>query len=144
MILVLLVVFLAICILGCFFDYETPIVIGGTGFFIALFISIWLTASVSAGTVIKDRIEMYSAENEVIQQQISQTVAQYQEYESGIIKEVAPESAITLIALYPNLKADVLVSKQIETYVSNNNIIRELKDNEIKMSVKRWWLYFGR
>ena len=82
-------------------------------------------------------------ENQKIETQIAETVQQYQEYESGIFTEVAPESSVILVALYPELKADTLVQKQIEVYVANNEKIKELKESNITGDVKRWWLYFG-
>jgi hypothetical protein len=57
--------------------------------------------------------------------------------------EVSPDSAITLVSLYPELKADELVKKQIEVYVANNEKIKELKEKKIMGNVYRWWLYFG-
>lgn len=102
-----------------------------------------LSIEVSNLKVIDQRIEMYQEENAKIEQQISETVKQYQEYESEIFTEVAPESAVTLVALYPELKSDTLVQKQIEVYLENNEKIKDLKEDKIKGSVKRWWLYFG-
>lgn len=93
---------------------------------------------------IDQKIALYEEENAKIEQQIAATVKQYQEYESGIFTDVAPESSITLVALYPELKSDTLVQSQIEVYVENNNTIKELKSTAINASVYRWWLYFGK
>lgn len=87
---------------------------------------------------------MYEEENTKIEQQIADVVTQYQEYEAGIFTEVAPESAMTLVALYPELKSDTLVQSQIEVYADNNKQIKELKCMAINTSVIRWWLYFGK
>lgn len=57
--------------------------------------------------------------------------------------EVAPESAVTMVSLYPELKSDSLVQAQIEVYTENNKTIRDLRDKQIKGNVYRWWLYFG-
>ena len=57
--------------------------------------------------------------------------------------EVAPESAVTMVSLYPELKSDSLVQAQIEVYAENNKIIKDLRDQQIKGNVYRWWLYFG-
>ena len=57
--------------------------------------------------------------------------------------EVSPESAVTMVSLYPELKSDSLVQAQIEVYVENNKTIKYLKDKQIKGDVYRWWLYFG-
>ena len=71
-------------------------------------------------------------------------VEQYMNYESGTYGELKGESSITLVSLYPELKADTLVTKQIEVYIANNEKIKELKEKKIDLSVKKWWLYFGK
>lgn len=110
---------------------------------VCLIAALVLSIQVSNLKVIDQKIEMYQEENAKIEEQISETVKQYQEYESGIFTEVAPESAVTLVALYPDLKSDTLVQKQIEVYLENNEKIKGLKEDKINGSVKRWWLYFG-
>ena len=112
-------------------------------FVVCLIAAFVLSVQVSNLKVIDQRIEMYQEENAKIEQQISETVKQYQEYESEIFTEVAPESAVTLVALYPELKSDTLVQKQIEVYLENNEKIKDLKEDKITGNVKRWWLYFG-
>ena len=93
---------------------------------------------------IDKKIVLYEEENAKIEQQIADTVKQYQEYETGIFTEVSPEDSIALVALYPELKSDTLVQSQIEVYVENNKAIKELKSLAINASVYRWWLYFGK
>ena len=106
--------------------------------------SIILFISVIDRVGIDKKIAMYEEENTKIEQQIADVVTQYQEYEAGIFTEVAPESAMTLVALYPELKSDTLVQSQIEVYVDNNKQIKELKCKAINTSILRWWLYFGK
>ena len=86
---------------------------------------------------------MYEEQNAKIEAQISDVVEQYMDYESGVFTEVSSESAITLVSLYPELKADTLVASQIELYMTNNQKIIELREKQINGSVLRWWLYFG-
>ncbi len=124
------------------FGFATSIV-SVIAFVACLIAVLVLSVQVSNLKVIDQKIEMYQEENAKIEEQISETVKQYQEYESGIFTEVAPESAVTLVALYPDLKADTLVQKQIEVYLENNEKIKGLKEEKISGSVKRWWLYFG-
>lgn len=93
---------------------------------------------------IDKKIAMYETENTKIEQQIVDVVKQYQEYESGIFTEVAPEGAMTLVTLYPELKSDALVQSQIEVYIENNKEIKELKNMTVNASFYRWWLYFGK
>ena len=119
---------------------------GGIGFLfsiIAFIAIIILGIHVKSISVIDDRIEMYEEENTRIEQQIADVVEGYQKYETNIFMEVAPESAVTMVSLYPELKSDSLVQAQIEVYVENNKTIKYLKDKQIEGDVYRWWLYFG-
>ena len=93
---------------------------------------------------IDKKIAMYEEENTKIEQQIADVVKQYQEHESGIFTKVAPEGAMTLVTLYPELKSDTLVQSQIEVYIENNKAIKELKSMAVNASFYRWWLYFGK
>ena len=111
---------------------------------ISVIASVILFISVINRVGIDKKIAMYEEENTEIEQQIADVVTQYQEYEAGIFTEVAPESAMTLVALYPELKSDTLVQSQIEVYADNNKQIKELKCKAINASVIRWWLYFGK
>jgi hypothetical protein len=111
---------------------------------ISTIVSIILFISAINLVGIDKKIDMYEEENTKIEQQIADVVTQYQEYEEGIFTEVAPESAMTLVALYPELKSDTLVQSQIKVYADNNKQIKELKCKAINASVIRWWLYFGK
>ena len=106
---------------------------------------IFVTISVSELPILDDRIAMYQEENEKIESQIAEVVAQYQQYENDIFTNVAEnnEDAMFLVTLYPDLKADTLVAKQIEIYTDNNQKIKELKEQQIYGKVLKWWLYFG-
>jgi hypothetical protein len=125
---------------------ECSIMLGGGALvvgIIALMAAFILGCCVSGLSVIDAKIAMYQEENSKIEEQIATVVSQYQEYESDIFESVAPESAVTLVALYPELKSDTLVQKQIDVYLANNEKIKALKEEKIGGSVLRWWLYFG-
>ena len=110
---------------------------------ISLVAIIVLGICVKSLSVIDDRIVMYEEENARIEQQVADAVEQYQKYETDIFMEVAPESAVTMVSLYPELKSDSIVQAQIEVYTENNKTIKDLRDQQIKGNVYRWWLYFG-
>lgn len=127
-------------------DEDVASIIGGSGFIGVLgsiIAAIVLIAQLANLSVVNDKILMYQDENAKIEEQISEIVTQYQEYEKEIFTEVTPESSITLVSLYPGLKSDTLVQKQIEVYTENNQKIKELKEKEINAKVIKWWLYFG-
>ena len=119
-------------------------IVGTVATIISTIVTIVLLVCVLNRVNIEKKIAIYEQENTKIEQQIADTVKQYQEYETGIFTEVAPESSITLVALYPELKSDTLVQSQIKVYVDNNKTIKELKSSAINAPVYRWWLYFGK
>lgn len=126
-------------------DIGTAVQItGGAVILISIVAFFILLISVLHTVNIDKKIALYEEENSRIEQQIADVVKQYQEYETGIFTEVSPESSITLVALYPELKSDTLVQSQIKVYVDNNNTIKELKSSAINAYVCRWWLYFGK
>lgn len=86
---------------------------------------------------------IYQEENEKIEKNIEIVVKNYMNYEKETYIEFQSESSITYVSLYPNLKSDELVKKQIETYVSNNAKIKELKESIINLKIGKWLLYFG-
>lgn len=127
-------------------DSDLCFGISGIGMLVGFFMLVGLIVvgvKVKSLSVIDDRIAMYEEENARIEQQIADVVEQYQKYETDIFREVAPESAVTMVSLYPELKSDSLVQAQIEVYTENNKTIRNLRDKQIKGNVYRWWLYFG-
>ena len=145
-----------ICILmiigGCILDGKTGVDsdicfgISGIGAIVGFFALVGLIivgVNVKSLSVIDDRIAMYEEENARIEQQVADVVEQYQKYETDIFMEVAPESSVAMVSLYPELKSDSLVQAQIEVYTENNKTIRDLRDKQIKGNVYRWWLYFG-
>lgn len=150
----MILVILGVCILAFILgvtitdnvDYDTGNIIticAFLGFMGSLVAVIVLAIGVSKLSVIDKQIEMYQDENTQIEQQIANVVCRYQKYETEIFTTVAPEDSISLVALYPELKSDTLVQKQIDVYVANNEKIKALKEKQINGSVLRWWLYFG-
>ena len=151
----MILVILAICIVavtfGCIlrdsYDFEnlglTLCIVGGTSTIISIIATIILGITVRQLGVIDQKIAMYEEENTKIETQIAEMVEQYQQYETDIFTEVKPESSMTLVSLYPELKSDTLVQSQIEVHTANNHKIKELKETQIDGPVYRWWLYFG-
>ena len=122
---------------------NTGCIISVIGGLVALVVLAILTPTCASASTVDARIEMYQEENTKIEEQIAVIVKQYQEYEKDIFTEVTPESAMTLVSLYPELKSDSLVSSQIDIYVKNNEKLTTLKAEKINAGVIRWWIYFG-
>ena len=151
MLLLLLVICIAMFVGGILLYKHTRMDEGAiaiTAIGCAVGILVFIAAMIVTGVVVSDskldaRLEMYQEENAKIEQQIAEVVQQYQEYETAIFTEVTPESAMTLVTMYPELKSDTLVSSQIDIYVKNNEKIKELKLEKIDAPLYKWWLYFG-
>lgn len=123
--------------------YYTLNGIGAVLTSIVLIAALVLGINLSNRMVIDDKIALYRNENIAIEQQISDVVAEYMDYEKETFANVKNESSITLVSLFPELKSDTLVSKQIELYTSNNQKIKELEEEKLSYRPLAWWLYFG-
>ena len=144
MIILLFFVFLGLTILAILADGEELAFIPLFGVFVCLIAAIVLCIDVKDGAVIDEKIAMYKKENTKIENQMDVLVSQYMKFETDTYGELKNESSITLVSLYPDLKSDELVKKQIEVYESNNKEIREMKEKKINLKVLKWWLYFGK
>lgn len=122
---------------------EVITFLGGVSALISIIALIPLAIIVSNLSTIDERIEMYQTENVTIEQQIANVVSEYQSYETEIITTITPDEAMTLVSLYPELKSDTLVKSQIDIYISNNNEIKELRNEKISGRVFKWWVCFG-
>lgn len=152
MILVILAICIALIVIGAIimndYDYEEAggalVAIGSVIGVVALIAIVGLSITLGSIYGIDQKIEMYEAQNAQIEESVAIAVEKYMQHEGDIMTEVAPDSAITLVSLYPELKSDTLIEKQIEVYVSNNNKIVELKEKRITAPLLKWWLYFGK
>lgn len=145
MALLLTIVFLSLLFLSVYRDWDEFII----GIFAFLFLVGIILTGLFGGRVINNRtiqakIDMYNEENLNIEKSMEILIQQYMDYESNTYKNLKGESSITLVSLYPELKADKLVEQQLTIYVENNNKIKSLKEDKINISNYRWWLYFGK
>lgn len=121
----------------------------GAGFAIVIFfpciiVTIWLTSCMISGRNIDTKIAMYTEENENIERKVKETVRVYMNFEENTYTQLVKDADLTtLIIKYPELNSNELVKKEIDLYIENNGKIKELKNEKIDLSVKKWWLYFG-
>lgn len=98
--------------------------------------------------VADQKISMYEEENAKIEQDITTIVKDYMNYEKDTYKiaseQIDGSSLLVLTELYPDLKSNELIKKQIEIYTENNNKIKQLKEEKINNQTCKWWLYFGK
>ena len=93
---------------------------------------------------IEEKIAIYKEENTNIENQIAAIVENYKNYEVGTLKDLKiSDSPAVVLSMYPELKSDALIVKQIEVYIENNNAIKELRAQKADYRIYAWWLYFG-
>lgn len=158
MLIVLFIIFIVLAILSLVAsatDADEDFVLGGFMLsFIAALITIvaiiFNAVQVSSLITIDKKIVMYEEENNNIQNSITTIVQNYMNYESNTyiesLKEIDTSNLDIMIAtqIYPDLKANELVNKQIEIYQNNNDKIKQLKEQKFDDEVAKWWLYFGK
>lgn len=122
--------------------------IGGFAFSITALLGVLIWGFITLGSVvgekyIDERIEMYQEENTKIQGDVSRIVGEYMDWEKETYDIIKNESPIVLVQLFPELKSSELVSRQIDLYIENNNMIKALREKKISIKLDKFWLYFG-
>ena len=117
--------------------------IGGIITGLSLLVTLFLGAECSQARIVDDKIALYEQQNEDIEAEIAAIVSAYQAYEQDTFDKVGENISPTMVfALYPELKSDTLVAKQIDLYVANNKTITELKASKFHYELCRWWICF--
>lgn len=122
--------------------YRTLNYVGGSVLALSLLFTIGVGVAYAPHITIDERIAMYRDENSQIEHQISVVVTNYMEYEADTFEKFKDEDCITLVNLFPELKANELVAKQIEVYVENNKTIKSLEYEKTQYKIYAWWLFF--
>ena len=164
MLIVLFAIFLLMIIIGVLLGswaneryYEGTeviascgIVIGCIAEFIVVCCIIGCAFGISQLKVADRKIQMYEEENNNIQNQVAEIVKNYQDYEQNTYTEslknidISNTDVVVLSQLYPDIKSNEMVSKQIQIYQDNNNKIKEIKEEKLNNEICKWWLYFGK
>lgn len=161
MLIVLFIIFLLMIGIGfaivcCIDEFDRPginffgavgILIGCMAEFFVVIAIIAQCCGISQLKVADTKIAMYEEENTKIEQDIATIVKDYMNYEKDTYKiaseQIDSSSLLVLTELYPDLKSNELVKKQIDVYTENNNKIKQLKEEKINNQICKWWLYFG-
>lgn len=93
---------------------------------------------------IDQKIQAYEEENERIEKDVDFVVAEYMKHENQTFDMSEVESSTVLVQMYPELKSDELVCKQIDIYNENNKKIKKLKIEKIENQKAKFYLYFGK
>ena len=143
---VLAIVFGILAAVVC--DLEDMFVSFSAVFIVALIVALCvglfhLAPSCKRLEYIDTKIEYLTEENAKIDEDIKIIISSYQDHEKEFYQEFENVSASTLITLYPEIKSNELVNKQIEIYFENQKEIKELELKKIDGGVIRWWMNFG-
>ena len=135
---------------GTEFIASCGIVIGCIAESIVVCCIIGCAIGISQLKVADRKIQMYEEENNNIQNQVAEIVKSYQDYEQNTYTEslknidISNTDVVVLSQLYPDIKSNEMVSKQIQIYQDNNNKIKEIKEEKLNNEICKWWLYFGK
>ena len=124
-------------ILGCIFLFILSFVIIGSS--LKLF---------EARVVIPKKISVYLEQNQKIETQIGVTIEAYVNHKNQVYKlqsdsDIQYSDILYTLAAYPDLKSNEFLIKHIESYISNNAAISDLREEQICGSYHAFWLYFG-
>lgn len=92
--------------------------------------------------VIDEKIEMYQEENQKIEQEIADIVYNYQQYEKDTFTTAKIDNINVALNMYPELKSDTLIEKQMTIYAENNKQIKYWRTKQLDYKVLKWWLFF--
>ena len=150
MLIIILMFLIIICIVSWLLDQESEgiaglvYVLSSMGLIVSLVAFAILLISISNGSTIDSKIELYQSQNAEIEAKVQATVTSYLAHEKQTYKDLRPDNAITIALGYPELHSNELVKKQIEVYEDNNKKILGLKEEKLNQSIYKWWLFFGR
>ena len=144
MLYILLVVGLILLSIGIA-KYEDAL----KGLGVAIFVvSLFFTALVVGlynydKTTIDSRLSVLEDQNQVVLAQIEPLVRQALEYESNTYKDFKLDAAkvIAFTQLYPDLKANSFLNKQIDIILANQEEIKQLKLSKATLNAYHFWLW---
>lgn len=151
MLIVILIISIGLIILACAFNYwefePLDCILYVVSIMLTIFCLLFIIVcgiDVSRQPQLNQTLKMYEEENNKIENDIQEIIKQYKEYESSTYNNYKNENISVIVSMYPELKSNDLVTKQIEIYNSNNEKIKETKKEIINIGLSKWWLYFGK
>lgn len=144
MLYILLIIGLILFIVGIDQDIDALVVPGIGVFIIFLFVT-----AVAAGaynydkSTINSRLSVLEKQNQVVLSQIEPLVQHALDYESNTYKDFKLDVAevIAFTQLYPDLKANSFLNKQIDIILANQQEIKQLKLDKASLNAYHFWLW---
>lgn len=144
MLYILLVIGIILLIVGICSDnvpvFGLGIIIGGVSLFCTLIAAAEYNKAV---TTVDARQLVLEEQNQIVLSQIKPLVQQALEYESSTYKDFKLDAAkvIAFTQLYPNLKANSFLNKQIDIILANQEEIKQLKLAKASLNAYHFWLW---
>ena len=107
---------------------------------IAFFICL---APITSQKAINEKIEFYEEENQRIENSITIVVEKYLQHEEIVYDNLSVDDVNAYLVVYPELRSNDIISKQIDILTSNSEKLKELKSERADISTYKWWVYFG-
>ena len=119
-------------------------VIGAVGAIFIFIETLCMVGDVAQLKVIDQKIAVYEQENTHIEQNVAVMVENYINHETNTFAEISEDVSPTMVfSMYPELKSNTLVEKEISVYTDNQKELRELKLSRYDKELAKWWLWFG-
>lgn len=144
MLYILLVIGIILLIIGACSDngpvLGMSIVIGGLSLFCTLIAAAEYNKAI---TTVDARQLVLEEQNQIVLSQIEPLVQQALEYESNTYKDFKLDAAkvIAFTQLYPDLKANSFLNKQIDIILANQEEIKQLKLDKASLNAYHFWLW---
>lgn len=144
MLYILLVLGLILLIIGLIKDEECL-----EGFGLAILVTAILVLLVVGGvynyqsSTIDNRLNVLEEQNQVVLSQIEPLVQHALDYESNTYKDFKLDAnkLIAFAQLYPDLKANSFLNKQIDIILANQEEIKQLKLDKATLNAYHFWLW---
>ena len=144
MLYILLLVGLIFIVAGALTDEETSIGVGA-GIFIGFLCITLIAAGVYnyRNSTVDSQLSVLEEQNQIVLYQIEPLVQQALEYESNTYKDLKLDAAkvIAFTQLYPELKANSFLNKQIDIILANQEEIKQLKLDKASLNAYHFWLW---
>lgn len=144
MLYILLAIGLILIIVGIT-QYEDVLSgIGAAIFIVFLFITVMVVGIYNYDkSTIENRLSVLEEQNQIVLSQIEPLVQQALEYESTTYKDFKLDAAkvIAFTQLYPDLKANSFLNKQIDIILANQKEIKQLKLAKASLNAYHFWLW---
>lgn len=144
MLYILLIIGLILLIIGIN-QYEDILTSLGVGIF-AVFLCV---TAIAVGvynydkSTIDNRLSILEEQNQIVLSQIEPLVQRALEYESNTYKDFKLDAAkvIAFTQLYPDLKANDFLNRQIDIILANQAEIKQLKLDKVSLNAYHFWLW---